>query len=888
MKGNFMKVVVSVLSGRNKGKVYDLTEPPNGEAHYVLCEDDVLEFRVQTGVERPDIHLALHELFFEPTNDVIPPTDNKPYYEYVWKPKSIRPGDFRQEAFFHNFCGLAELLVVNRIEVAFETYEVEVLRQLQPIEVLARKLNADRINGMLEFLARNDGRDLAALARITRKYSGFKEGDKTIAFTLDRIEKYVNFIDEVLPSIVRNPIVKMVSRNTIKAYTNHSNITEDSINHLISNPDDLYTVSDVEDALFEFNGDFYGVDKILETEIVEETDLYENQVVHGFIEVLLNSIDGILGRLFEVKVKPNTQTIHGYESLFNKLHLFNTKLNKPCIDRCYDFQNRLKRVKRILEDRLKVKKKVTATPHFTHKAKQNKTYQTIFLMMIEWSRFGSPDWSLQNELNSIQNLTKLFEFYLFCLTKEHVLNYARQFNGGLIASPIDGSDDSRFVFKFNEDIMAELLYEPNIFNSMNEDDALLPDYCNTEAWKPGSDSRTWKGEHAHYNETSGEGFRVRLDGQYTQKQYRIRRAPDVVLRLMGAKDESMLIMDAKYMVSTKAFHEAMPECVMKYLHGIHVGETGQNRSIGLMIVNPDEADVTRHFHHREYSIYGKHPVTPAIMTASIDVAKAHKLDSTIQHDIFRLIELMIDKVSDDGLGEVKVKVDVADLYDNFDGEDEETFTEMEVQPEETKQVEESKTIKIEVKLNQDKPVEAKPEQQLDLLSEPEIELLSEPEPEVREQKLDNPPVFNQAKPAVKPVQPKKLKKPIMALPTQGLLKQDKVPSKKPTRTNSKPKTLEVSVVDKRLNDRELMFDKIDLSGRYVKYELLPNYEEYNALSKQFSIGSLSDIYMTDVGMVFPEVKQREIEVEREISVSIKGSSLVSEDQTTSLKVKFIT
>lgn len=50
MKGNFMKVVVSVLSGRNKGKVYDLTEPPNGEAHYVLCEDDVLEFRVQTGV----------------------------------------------------------------------------------------------------------------------------------------------------------------------------------------------------------------------------------------------------------------------------------------------------------------------------------------------------------------------------------------------------------------------------------------------------------------------------------------------------------------------------------------------------------------------------------------------------------------------------------------------------------------------------------------------------------------------------------------------------------------------------------------------------------------------------------------------------------------------
>jgi hypothetical protein len=365
--------------------------------------------------------------------------------------------------------------VVNRTEVAFETYDVEILMQLQPIEVLARKLNADRINGMLEFMARNDGRDLAALARITRKYSGFKEGDKTVAFTLDRIEKYVNFIDESLPGIVRSPIVKMVSRNTIKAYTNHSNITEDSINHLISNPEDLYTVSDVEEALFDLNGNYYAVDKILETEIVEETDLYENQVLHGFIEVLLGSIDDILGRLFEIKVKANTQTIHGYESLFNKLNQFNAKLNKPCIDRCYDFQNRLNRVKRILEDRVKVKKKILATPYFTHKAKQNKTYQTIFLMMIEWSRFGSPDWSLQNELNSIQNLSKLFEFYLFCLTKEHVLNCARQFNGGLLASPIDGSDDSRFVFQFNDDITAELLYEPNIFQSMNEEDALLPD-----------------------------------------------------------------------------------------------------------------------------------------------------------------------------------------------------------------------------------------------------------------------------------------------------------------------------------------------------------------------------------------------------------------------------
>ena len=42
--------------------------------------------------------------------------------------------------------------------------------------------------------------------------------------------------------------------------------------------------------------------------------------------------------------------------------------------------------------------------------------------------------------------------FLFCVTKEHVLNCSRQFNGGLIASPIDGTNDSRFVFQINEEI----------------------------------------------------------------------------------------------------------------------------------------------------------------------------------------------------------------------------------------------------------------------------------------------------------------------------------------------------------------------------------------------------------------------------------------------------
>ncbi|MGI9638033.1 hypothetical protein ACR2E5_01565 [Acinetobacter baumannii] len=250
-------------------------------------------------------------------------------------------------------------------------------------------------------------------------------------------------------------------------------------------------------------------------------------------------------------------------------------------------------------------------------------------------RFGKPDWSLQNELNSIQDLSKLFEFYLFCVTKEHVLNCSRQFNGGLIASPIDGTNDSRFVFQINEEIQAELLYEPNIFYA-DAEDAWLPNYRNTEAWKRKASRYINMGDNTA-SSIYNDGFKRRVDSRNVQKMYRIRRTPDIVLLLKSGISETMLIMDAKYMVSQKAFHEAMPECVMKYLHGIHLNSNGQNNSLALMIVNPDEEDITRHFHHDEYSIFGNKVVTPAIMTASIDVSKAHKLDSTIQRRYFPYI-----------------------------------------------------------------------------------------------------------------------------------------------------------------------------------------------------------------------------------------------------------
>ena len=620
-----MNVEVKVISGKNIGKVLDLLTPPIDDASYFLCEDDSLEFIVRTSQSYPNIHLALHEIFIPPTHERVINGENM-IYEYIWKPRQL-VGRWGYEAFFHNFCGIAELLVVEKIQNSYEDFELVILNQLTPVEVLAKKINVDRINAMLSFLSRDDGRDLAALARITRKYSGYKEGDKTIAHTLDRVGNYLSFLEDAIPKILRKPIVGLTQSNKYTPYTSQSNISEDTIISLLEAPDLLFPVTDTCDSIIRFDEQLYGVDSILETIIIEETNLYENQVVHGFLELLIRSIKDIQKKLLETRVKDIKVKVEGYESLFNKLTEFNLRLNQPFIERCSIFIQRINFLKSILEKRLKVKKIFLNEPYFTHKVKQSPVYQLLFKKMIEWMRFGTPDWSLQNELNSIQDLSKLFEFYLFCVSKEHILNFVKQYRGCISESPLDGSKDSRFIFKFGNGYKIELFYELDIFEK-DVSDALLSQYRNTEAWKP----------------ISNKNFKLRRDNLKTTKLFRYRRTPDVVMRLSRDEKDSLLLIDAKYMNSDKAFREAMPECVMKYIHGIHI-ENGTNTSIGLMIVNPDEKNFIRHFHHDRYSIFGDTPVLPAIMTTSIDVALGHKYQSPLQKSIFRLIELMINKVA---------------------------------------------------------------------------------------------------------------------------------------------------------------------------------------------------------------------------------------------------
>ncbi|WCH23254.1 DUF2357 domain-containing protein [Aeromonas salmonicida] len=607
-----MKLTAKIISGKRSGLEVELTAFGHHSSNQnFFLEDEALEFSLEVAAPLNDVFLCLHENEIGVTSS----KECNGLWIYEWKPKSISRSMF--ECFFHNYYGMAELSIATKIDGVGERV---ILEQYAPVEVLAKKLNAERAEKMLDFLASHDNDALAAFFRVTRLKAGFKEGEKSVGFLIEQLERNVLLLITELPKIYSKPIAKLTPVTKVVVVSERSVTDDTTLAWLAENSDSLYPVDDQERAILELDGAYYSSEKILENHLKEELNIYENQVVHGFIISLMRAASDVLRGLEDYpssKIRAPS-SISGYLSFFTQLSKFAKSINKNKVARCKDLITNLQRLKRTFDERVPVSCAVIGTPQFTRKARYNLHYQKIFHKIIAWHRFGAPDWSMQEELFSIQSIPKLFEYYLLFLIKYHFDN-ARLLGMklDLINSPV--VDRNNFEYDWGG-YTVRLLYEMK---------AWTPDHAssfgatliNTEGWT--------------INSANGD---LKPRGQYGPYA---NRSPDMIVCISTPTGEQrQLILDAKYTTSKKAFTHYLPELTMKYLHGIHEKSTGKSLSSGLMIVNPSESCGTRHFHHERYSIYGANPVTPALLVSSVAPGVAEDHDSDFRTNLSQFLILM--------------------------------------------------------------------------------------------------------------------------------------------------------------------------------------------------------------------------------------------------------
>lgn len=599
---------MKILNGTRANTYLEIhSDKDNSAARAFILEDEAVHISISLPTEHSNISLILHDT-------EIPFTSSKSIngeWTYEWNPKPL--GSWGHESIFHNYYGLAELVLCSRVE---EDEDLRIIEKFQPIDVLAKKINSERVEAMLNFLAVESNESLLSFFRVTRLRAGFKEGDKSVGFLIEQLERCADLIRSEIPKICSCPIARLNPTIRIVPGEFSSRIDETTLAWLSENSDVLSAADDYESAIMDFEGELYSAYKLQEATIQEDVDVYENRVLHGFVVTLIRAATDILSGL---ETKPSSSRpqveVSGYSSFFSQINRFIKSINSTKIERCRTLLQSLHKLRHKLIQDLPVTAVAIGRPLFTQKARFHINYQRVFNRIISWHRFGAPDWSAQEELFSIQSIPKLFEYYVLFLIKKHIEEATIGENKALMDSSLSG-DTNTFAYKIGSNFIS-LSYETKAWtpdHNQSESECLV----NTEGW------------------TTIERGNLKPRGSSGPNS---NRCPDYLIRFSNDQGEArFFILDAKYTKPKKAFNNYLPELTMKYLHGMHEKSTGRNLSVGLMVICPDFHTETRHFHHPRYSIYGETPVSPAMLVGSVSPGDAEKSQSTFGEDILQIIK----------------------------------------------------------------------------------------------------------------------------------------------------------------------------------------------------------------------------------------------------------
>ncbi|WP_342754303.1 DUF2357 domain-containing protein [Pantoea sp. MBD-2R] len=605
-----MKVKLTLLSGTRRGQFIELSERDNTVNIYpYILEDEAVSIEFETLNEYEKVSLCLHEN--EMQFNIVEFDDTSKKWIYKLLPKKMQNNIY--ESFFFNYFGIAELYIA----VENENFSKNI--PLQRLDILAKKINAERVDDMLSFLSKNDSDALCAFFRVTRRMAGFKEGDIPVDIYLEWIEKTTNFLTDSIDKIISKPITKLTSHYKFISPNDSTNIDDQTLSWLCENIEELYEVDDNYSAILSYQDKFYSSKKVRETALHNDSDVYENQIIHGFIVTLKLATSSLLAGFDAPKlITENSKPHDGYVSFYNQLKKFQRKINQNKIKKCKEVLIKLGAIKIKIDHKIPVKRKTSGIPSLTAKVKNNKDYLSIFQTIIKWHRFGQPDWSVQEELLSIKSIPKLFEYYVLFYIKgviekkcniELILNHEEEsffFHGSLI----------------NADI--SIYYEPKYWMPLNKKADSLG-LINSEAWTINNNIiKPRKHPFANSN-----------------------RSPDYVINAKKNGVDYFYVLDAKYTTSNRAFTYYLPELTLKYLHGLHLANEPKNNIIGLTIINPANLPLTRHYHSENYNIFSNKPVEPVINVASIQPGQEYQGNYEFERIVATITELLAKKLSAD-------------------------------------------------------------------------------------------------------------------------------------------------------------------------------------------------------------------------------------------------
>ncbi|WP_448218387.1 DUF2357 domain-containing protein [Endozoicomonas sp. 2B-B] len=573
-----MELYLEVLDGKRKGTRFTL---PVGEAQVVkeslpyILETEALAFFLRLDKPCKCVSLCVGELTY-----AFSQSKNSNFLEYELLPAYRKNG--KREALFFNYFGMAFL------GLHIETEEQAEVIEVAPIEVLARKVTAKQAEKMIDFILTETNGQLHKDFGATKLHAAAAEGGERPHKVIEQLLKDTEILEEITQHILHRPLKSLVSNLAIKGGKEVDVLHEQGISWLVENLSVLEETNDRDRAHLIFDNRAYFAAELQTAVMQDHTDIYENRVLHNYLGNLLNFSQEVLDNYTQVDTAKSKNSHQDYVSFYSCMKSWMHKINSHHITTIQNCRRRLARIQSIYQRYLPVKPTEEGMPKITAKVRGNRHYLLLFRMIISWYQNNSVDWRSHHLFLAINSMPKIFEYYTVLRVKRWCIDSSDEYYNRPIGSMWRG-------IIYDKDV--SLFYEPIYWMVGHRNAGKI---VNTE----------------HRSELSSRSDRLGKSRNYEYS----RRSPDIVLQVREeGKASILLVLDAKYTTRSLAFNQYLPECTMKYVHGLCDWDNKQAVK-AMIILYPDVDDEFMDLHVAPFNVFGQHSQIPALGAQALSLS----------------------------------------------------------------------------------------------------------------------------------------------------------------------------------------------------------------------------------------------------------------------------
>ncbi|WP_419778278.1 hypothetical protein [Maridesulfovibrio sp.] len=596
-----MHTSLDVIDSQSKSII--ATIPVAGEEGFslVLNESDSIIFKVDLPIGAEDVLLFITDIPLEPNRFSLL-SDNVQSCSWTSVDKN---------GFFQNIYGECQLKLV----YSFDSKLVEC--NYCPINIVGSKLSGDHVEMMIKYISSRSPRCIWSPRSATRLESSYEKSSQNCLEFFREAQLGSEVLKNVLPYIVSKPLTKLAPHRQLASAGHNLFYGLSSIDWLLSNLEVLEPDQPSPTSL-SLNWRYYTPREIEIEELHEDTNIYENKMIYAYMRCVISFLLEFREKFQDDRSYEKELETYGRLPLFLILKRENIKLFSTYISRVdqliVEYQSSIS----LFEDCIGVSEAIFADPMFTAKVRSNIFYRSAFERIAAWHTLGTPNWESLQSFAGIKSIDQIYENFCFFKIEEVLVSIGFNRVENIAECEIETTKYSCFE---NDDCFIELYHERE-FRSRDYDEC-DEFYC----------IERWNTAVRHRNPNHAFSKRV----------------PDFTLVVSSRRNASrkqLVVFDAKYTSYKLALRQYLPECVMKYVHGIADAKGGYSPVVIFYILfagSDDAASNDRgalHYADSNYDLFSKHPQFPCL--GAVEVSPRERFDFKLF--VTRAINLAVEQI----------------------------------------------------------------------------------------------------------------------------------------------------------------------------------------------------------------------------------------------------